>query len=99
MDRKSALGYAQKYAASVRSELSPQSIMLFGSCVNGNATDESDIDIAVIFDGFSGEWLETATRLWRISYDVDDRIEPHLIDKQQDKTGFADQVLKTGVAV
>ncbi|MDR1193903.1 MAG: nucleotidyltransferase domain-containing protein, partial [Peptococcaceae bacterium] len=50
----------KKYAEAVTREFSPSSIMLFGSYANGNAHDESDIDVAVIFDGFTGNWLDVA---------------------------------------
>jgi predicted nucleotidyltransferase len=44
--------------------------MLFGSYAKGNARDESDIDVAVIFDGFTGDWLDAAARLWRLTEDI-----------------------------
>ena len=34
----------------IASAVSPEKIILFGSCANGRATSESDIDLAVIWD-------------------------------------------------
>lgn len=44
----------------------------------------SDIDIAVIFNGFSGDWLKTSGDLWRITEKADTIIEPVLLDMQND---------------
>lgn len=96
MDKKTAIKNARKYANRVKAEFSPESIVMFGSYVNGDPHEWSDLDIAVIFNGFNGEWLETSARLWRLSYDIDNTIEPHLLDRTQDKTGFVAEILKTG---
>ncbi|MGL4942804.1 MAG: nucleotidyltransferase domain-containing protein [Thermoguttaceae bacterium] len=95
-DQNVALEHATKYAERVRTEFSPDAIVVFGSYVNGTPREESDIDIAVIFNDFRGAWLETAARLWRLSYDVDDRIEPHMLDRTKDPAGFVTDVLKAG---
>ena len=54
MDRETALRSATAYAEEVRKVFNPISIIMYGSYVNGTPTIESDIDIAVIFDGYSG---------------------------------------------
>lgn len=99
MDKNAALECARTYAAKVRSEFAPESIVMFGSHVHGTPGEWSDIDIAVIFNGFEGEWLATAARLWRLSYGVDGIIEPHLLDRKQDTMGFLEEILKTGCVV
>lgn len=99
LDKKAALDYATRYADSVISEFSPSVIVFFGSYANGEPTEDSDIDIAVIFDGFTGDWQKTASRLWHFTWDIDDRIEPHLLDSADDPIGFVGEVMRTGEVI
>ena len=59
----------------------------------------SDIDIAVIFNGFSGDWLKTSSDLWRITEKADTIIEPVLLDLKNDPSGFVQEVLRTGTEI
>jgi predicted nucleotidyltransferase len=84
----------------VKQILAPKSVVLFGSFVNGDFNEDSDIDIAVVFNDFKGNWLETAVLLQRLRRDVDDAIpygiEPHLMDETKDPSGFLEHIMKTG---
>lgn len=62
-------------------------------------TKDSDIDIAVIFNGFSGDWLKASGDLWRMTEKADTIIEPVLLDIQNDPSGFVEEVLRTGIEV
>lgn len=96
MDKTAALKSAQAYAQAVRTILNPTAIILFGSYVNGTPTADSDIDIAVVVDGFKGDKWKTSSALWHLTWNVDDRIEPILLDSTQDASGFIHEVFKTG---
>ena len=100
LDKTTVRQIAQKYADEVCSSLNPKSIILFGSYVNGEPHENSDIDIAVVFDDYKGEWYDTAVLLQRLRRNVSDNsgggIEPHLLDETHDPSGFAEHVIKTG---
>ena len=96
LDKTAVMSIVKKYADAVIGEFSPNSIVLFGSYAKGNAREESDIDIGVIFNGFSGDWLKTSSRLWGLTEDISFNIEPHLLDITQDRSEFVKHVLKTG---
>ena len=96
LDKKTVVNTVEQYAETVRKELSPSAVILFGSYINGNPHEDSDIDVGVVFDGFSGNWLETSAYLWRLRRDISLDIEPHLFDKQNDKSGFVNHIYKTG---
>ena len=70
--------------------------MLFGSYAKDNAHEDSDIDVAVIFNGYTGDWLKTSSSLWRLRRGISLDIEPHLLDTASDKSGFVQHVFKTG---
>jgi predicted nucleotidyltransferase len=67
--------------------------------VSGNSHEYSDIDVAVVFDGFEGNWLETSSFLFGLAWDVNIDIEPHLMDSTNDRSGFLDHIRKTGEVI
>ena len=99
MDKAAALEIARLYAGEVIKEMSPDKVLLFGSYANGSARDESDIDIAVIFDGLKGDWFQACTRLSSLTWNVSTHIEPVLLDSGDDESGFVEEVLRTGEVV
>ena len=96
MDKKTALIVARQYANEVVKEMKPDKILLFGSYAKGNPQEESDIDIAVVFNGFRGDWFQTCIKLSNLTWNVSTSIEPVLIDSFDDTNGFVDEVLRTG---
>jgi len=96
LDKEKIMIAVQQYADAVLQVVTPAAIVLFGSYAEGSANKDSDIDVAVIFNGFTGDWLKTSNRLWRLIEDISLDIEPHLLDSAEDKSGFVRHVLKTG---
>ena len=96
LDKGTVVNTVEKYADAVTQELSPSAIVLYGSYAKGNPHEDSDIDVAVIFNGFSGDWLETSAKLWRLTRKVSTYIEPVLLDSTEDKSGFVRNIFKTG---
>lgn len=96
LDKATVIKTVEQYALAVTKELKPQSIFLYGSYVNGNANDDSDIDVAVVFNGYSGEWLKDSAMLWRLTVPISLDIEPVLLDSTKDPSGFVADIFKTG---
>jgi predicted nucleotidyltransferase len=99
LDKNTVVNTATRYAEAVSKGFSPVAVILFGSYVNGTPNEDSDIDIGVLFNAFSGDWRKTNSRLWNIAYDVSWDIEPHLLDSAHDPSGFVQHVLATGQVV
>ena len=72
---------------------------LYGSYARGTPTKSSDIDIAVIVDTFSGDYLKASAHLFNLVRDIDKRIEPVLLSMNDDKSGFVAHVLKNGTII
>jgi len=90
------------YSDEVIKLLNPVSIIMFGSCVNGNSNESSDIDIAVLVNNVAGEeWYNSRILLQKIRWEDDffTEIEPHLLDKNSDPSGFVEHVIKTGEVI
>jgi predicted nucleotidyltransferase len=96
LDKATVREIAFKYAEEVKKILAPDVIILFGSYVNGNPHEWSDIDIAVVINNFQGNWLDTASTLCSLTRRVSIDIEPHLMDSSCDGSGFVEFVKKTG---
>lgn len=96
MDRETAIKNATAYAKEVCNVFSPFLIIMYGSHANGTQTHDSDIDVAVIFDGYSGNWLKDSSQLWKLTRNVSTDIEPVLLDKAKDPSGFVEDIMKTG---
>jgi len=95
-DKAEVRQIAHRFADLVRQEYAPHQIILFGSYVNGTPHEDSDIDIAVIFRDFQGDWFGTWGRLCGIKYNVTSDIEPHLMDETDDPIGFVEHIMQTG---
>ena len=95
MDKK-IIEIAQRYAEKVREVMPVRMVVLFGSHVSGKPHKDSDIDIAVIVDEFQGDYLKVSATLFRLVRGINIRIEPVLLSKKNDRSGFLASVLKRG---
>lgn len=99
LDKRTVIDTVERYADAVKKEFSPYAVVLFGSHAQDNADDESDIDVGVIFQGLSGDWMKTNYRPSNIAYEISWDIEPHLLDAKEDRSGFVQHVFKTGQVI
>ena len=99
LDKATVRELASRYSEEVRKVLEPDAVILFGSYVNGIPHEWSDVDIAVVINGFQGDWLETASLLCSLTRRVSIDIEPHLLDETCDRSGFVEHVIATGEVI
>ncbi|MCL2634943.1 MAG: nucleotidyltransferase domain-containing protein [Oscillospiraceae bacterium] len=105
LDKTRVREIAQMYSEEVKKVLNPKSVILFGSYVNGNPHEFSDIDIAVLVDDVKDEdWYDARISLWKARRNnglIDDfiDIEPHLLNPNHDPSGFVAHVIKTGEVI
>ncbi len=96
-DRKQVIANAKKYAELIKQYINPEKIILFGSYAKGNWHKDSDIDIAVIVDNISDDFLSVSTMLNKLTRNIDYRIEPVLLEKDDDRSGFLTTILLYGI--
>ncbi|SDM53087.1 nucleotidyltransferase family protein [Halarsenatibacter silvermanii] len=99
MDKEKALEVTREYAKIVTKHFSVKEVVLYGSFAEDRAREYSDIDVAVIVDKLERDILDAQTLLFRLRHEVDVRIEPVLLEAGKDKSGFLEEVLKTGIKV
>ncbi|MDR3320334.1 MAG: nucleotidyltransferase domain-containing protein [Desulfovibrio sp.] len=99
MDKSQIVNTVRRYAEAVIQEFQPEAILLFGSSISGVVTEKSDIDVAVVYERFDGNFWEASTRLYTLRRGISSLIEPHLLDRSDDKSGFVEEVMKTGETI
>ena len=67
MDRERAVRIASDYARRVRNVINPSDIILYGSYVKDDAGTDSDIDTAIVFDTFDGNYRQTVQKLHELT--------------------------------
>ena len=56
MDKTAAIESVRKYAERVRRDFNVNKVILFGSHAKGTAREDSDIDVAVVFESIDGKY-------------------------------------------
>lgn len=96
MDKSEAVEAVKGFAEKIRQAFDPLMIVLYGSYAGNTFTESSDIDVAVVVGSIEGDFLEQEAELYRLRREVDDRIEPVLIEMGNDKSGFLEHILSSG---
>ena len=99
MDKKQAVELVRDYAEVVRQNFPVKEIILYGSYAKETARKDSDIDVAVILDAVEVDYLTVGARLFRLSRDIDLRIEPVLLERGDELSGFLEEISKTGEVI
>ncbi len=99
MDQNKIINIVKKYAELVKQNYSVNQIYLFGSYAKGNAREESDIDVAIILDKIGDDYLEQSTKLFQLRRKIDLRIEPVLLELNNDISGFLNEIQTKGIQI
>ncbi len=99
MDKDEALESVKCFSAMIKDDYNPATIILFGSYVRGDQKPSSDIDVAVIVDRIDGDFLDLEAGLYRKRREIDDRIEPILLEAGNDPSGFLDSIIRNGEVI
>lgn len=91
----------RKYAEVLQRRMNLRSLYVFGSYVRGGHGNDSDIDIAVVADDFTGDVIEDTLTLMKLRRPVDMRIEPHpfLLSDFTEKNPMAREIMRTGIRI
>jgi len=92
---------ARRYADYLQRKIHVVGIYLFGSYTKGTAHADSDIDIAVVSDSFTGDPVDDLTILLILKSEVDNRIEPHpfLPGDFSSENPFVREIVETGIRI
>lgn len=99
MDKSEVVAKLIKYKLLVSEHFDIDKVILYGSYARGNQSEESDIDVAVVVNSIDEAYFSYAPLLWKLRRQVDDRIEPVLIEKDKDYSGFLQEIMLTGIVI
>ncbi len=73
-------------------------VYLYGSYAKGNYKKDSDIDLAIVSDDFSGDVIDDQLLLMKLRRKVDLRIEPHpfLLEEFSTDDPYVKTIIETG---
>ena len=92
-----------KYLDLIKGKFSDiERVYLFGSYAKGKSTEDSDIDVALIFTNLDdSKRFDIQVQLMLLAAQIDSRIEPHPISHDDFASGnpFVAEIKKTGIEV
>lgn len=99
MDKEEIIIKIRKYKDLLLPYFDIEKVIIFGSYAKGTPGEDSDIDVAIVVKNLKGDYFTNIPRLWRIRRQVDDRIEPVLFRKGEDKSGFLEEISASGIEI
>jgi len=101
MDKREAEIKAKEYVKEARGRIAFDKAVLFGSFQSGQPEKGSDIDIGLFVDKLdeSVDYLNLMAELYHVAAGIDARIESHLFIREEDDSGFAELIEKSGMVL
>ena len=60
---------------------------------------KNEIGKIIVVDKINEDYFATRPLLWKIRRNVDDRIEPVILEKNNDESGFLKEIMKNGIPI
>lgn len=99
MDKDEVIKKVSQYKKLLQNHFDVQKVYLYGSYVFGTNQKDSDIDVAIILNKMEEDYFTITPLFWKLRRQIDDRIEPILIEKDNDKSGFLEEIEKKGIEI
>ena len=99
MDKGEAIKKVKAYRLLLKDYFQFETVYLFGSYAKDTNGEDSDIDVAVVVNHIEGDFFSINPLLWKLRRQIDDRIEPILIEKDFDDANFLAEVKKFGIEI
>ncbi len=99
MDKGEAINKVKAYKLILKSHFPLEAVYLFGSFAKNTNREDSDIDVAIIVNHIEGDYFSIHPLLWKLRRQIDDRIEPILIERDNDSGDFLSEIQKYGIEI
>lgn len=99
MDKKEVIDKVRAYKLLLNDHFQLEKVYLFGSYAKGTNRKDSDIDVAVVVNRVEGDYFEVNPLLWKLRRQIDDRIEPILIERDFDQADFLGEIQRYGIEI
>ncbi|HLN72012.1 MAG TPA: nucleotidyltransferase domain-containing protein [Prolixibacteraceae bacterium] len=102
MAKAEVIELLKRYIFLLRAEgISVDKAYLYGSYLNNTATNESDIDLMIVTDNDTDDYL--TGKIWNLTKKVNSRIEPYLVSGRRfyskENSPLIDLVKRTGLEI
>jgi len=99
MDKREAIDKVKEYRLLLKNYFPLEKVYLFGSYAKDTNRADSDIDVAIVVSHIDGDYFSIHPLLWKLRRQIDDRIEPILIEKDNDNGDFLSEIQKYGIEI
>lgn len=99
MDKKEAINKVKQYRLLLKDHFNIEAIYLYGSYARDTFNENSDIDVAIVVNSITGDFFSVNPMLWKLRREIDDRIEPILIESNTDRSGFLEEIKRSGIEI
>jgi len=99
MDKREAINKVKAYRLLLNDYFQVENVYLFGSYAKNSNREDSDIDVAIVVNHIDGDFFSINPLLWKLRRQIDDRIEPILIEKDFDDANFLAEIQKYGIKI
>lgn len=99
MDKREAIIKVREYSLLLKNYFPLEKVYLFGSYAKDTYRTDSDIDVAIVVSHIEGDYFSIHPLLWKLRRQIDDRIEPILIERENDNSGFLSEIQKYGIEI
>ncbi|MBU3926169.1 MAG: nucleotidyltransferase domain-containing protein [Bacteroidetes bacterium] len=99
MDKREAINKVKAYKLLLNDYFQLEKVYLFGSYAKNTNREDSDIDVAIVVNHIEGDYFSINPLLWKLRRQIDDRIEPILIEKDFDDANFLADIQKCGIEI
>jgi uncharacterized protein len=99
MDKEEAIDKVKEYKLLLKNYFPLEKVYLFGSYAKDTNTADSDIDVAIVVSHIDGDYFSIHPLLWKLRRQIDDRIEPVLIERDNDSGDFLSEIQKYGIEI
>ena len=99
MDQGEAINKVKEYRILLKKYIPLEKVYLFGSYAKNTNRSDSDIDVAIVVKKIEGDFFTIQPLLWKLRRQIDDRIEPILIEEDNDCSGFLIEIQRNGIEI
>lgn len=99
MDKREAIDKVKEYRELLKNYFPHEKVYLFGSYAKNTNRADSDIDVAIVVSHIDGDYFSIHPLLWKLRRQIDDRIEPILIERDNDSGDFLSEIKQYGIEI
>jgi len=99
VDKKQVIELVKRYSEVIQNVFSVKKVVLYSSYSRGDQKEWSDINVAVFLNERKEDILTAESKPHKLRRDIDSRVEPVILDEEKDQSGFAKEVLKSGIII